>query len=216
MKSLIKSIWNRTKKESDVRQLDHPRGLQIGDLLQMSDSFGLPDSLRGQVFKVSGVGTCQVQHSLDTTFSLQGQNDDYFDLTIEEDSGRERAAFSFAVSQTLVGEIFDLEAFSEIFEGTCTTLSAKNTSVLDGLIAEEYDQTAIAERGYYYENKDFRGSQPSEVEAEGEPFDYFCLVSKEGNHAIEAEVYEGGQTEVYLTLYRDIVDIKDLWPASKE
>ena len=37
--------------------------------------------------------------------------------------------------------------------------------------------------------------------------------NKEETHAIEAEVYEGGETEVYLTLYRELTDIKDLWPA---
>ena len=111
-------------------------------------------------------------------------------------------------------KIFNLDEFSKIFESKGTTLLAKDISIVDGFIAEEYTQTVIAERGYYYEGKDFRGSQPSSLEGEGEPFDYFCLVSKRGTHAVEIEVYEGGETEVYLTLYRDASDIKELWPAS--
>ena len=214
MKSLIKSICSRTKKESEVRGLDHPRNLQVGDLLQMSDSYGLPEYLRAQVFKVVGLGTCQFQHSFSTTFNLRGENDDGIELTIEEDSGRDRAAFSFAAGEALVEKIFDLGEFSKIFESTGTKLLAKDTSILDGFIAEEYTQTVIAERGYYYEGQDFRGSKPPSLEGEGEPFDYFSLESKQGNHAVEIEVYEGGETEVYMTLYRDTTDIKELWPAS--
>lgn len=214
MKSLIKSIWSRTKKESEVRQLDHPRSLQIGDLLQMSNSYGLPECLRAQVFKVGGLGTCQFQHSFSTTFSLRGEKDDGIELTIEKDSGRERAAFSFTAGEDLVEKIFDLDDFSKIFEGKSTTLFAKDISIVDGFIAEEYSQTVLAERGYYYEGQDFRGLQSSSIEGEGEPFDYFCLVSKRGTHAVEIEVYEGGETEVCLTLYRDTTDIKELWPAS--
>jgi len=213
VKSLIKGLWSRTKKGPEVRRLDHPRNLQSGDLIQMSDSFGLPEQLRNQVFKVVGIGTSQFEHSFDTTFSLQSQSDDSVDLTIEEEEARQIAAFSFEIGPDVVERIFDLDEFSEIFDGIATTLRAIDVSIMDGLIASQYDQISAGERGYYYDGKDYRDSSPPEFEGAGEPFDYFCLINKEETHAIEAEVYEGGETEVYLTLYRDITDIKDLWPA---
>ena len=213
MSSFIKGLWSRTKKGPEVRRLDHPRSLQSGDLLQMSDSFGLPEQLRNQVLKVMGISTSQFEHSFDTTFSLQSQSDDSVYLTIEEEDGRQVAAFSFEIGPDVVEQIFDLDEFSGVFDGIATTLTAKDVSVMDGLIANQYDQINAGERGYYYDGKDYRGSRPPEFEGSGEPFDYFCLINKEETHAIEAEVYEGGETEVYLTLYRDINDIKDLWPA---
>ena len=213
MSSFIKGLWSRTKKGPEVRRLDHPRSLQSGDLIQMSDSFGLPEQLRNQVFKVVGISTSQFEHSFDATFSLQSQSDNSVDLTIEEEGGRQIAAFSFEIGPEVVAQIFDIDEFSEIFDEISTTLKAKDVSVIDGLIVNQYDQISAGERGYYYDGKDYRESAPPESEGSGEPFDYFCLINKEETHAIEAEVYEGGETEVYLTLYRELTDIKDLWPA---
>jgi hypothetical protein len=31
---------------------------------------------------------------------------------------------------------------------------------------------------------------------------------------VDIEVYEGGETEVMLTLYRPVTDIRQYWPAS--
>ena len=64
--------------------------------------------------------------------------------------------------------------------------------------------------------KDYRGARPSDYEGDGEPFDYYCLVDSSESHAVEIEVYPGGETDVSLTLYRDVDDIKDLWPAESE
>ena len=116
MSSFIKGLWSRTKKGPEVRRLDHPRSLQSGDLIQMSDSFGLPERLRNQVFKVVGISTSQFEHSFDTTFSLQSQSDNSVDLTIEEEGGRQIAAFSFEIGPEVVAQIFDIDEFSEICE----------------------------------------------------------------------------------------------------
>ena len=73
MKSFIKGLWSRTKTEPEARVLDHPRALQIGDFLQMSDSYGLPEYLRDEVFEVTAITTWQFEHEFETTFSLQSK-----------------------------------------------------------------------------------------------------------------------------------------------
>jgi hypothetical protein len=214
--SFIKGLWSRTKKDAEVRHLDHPRDLQSGDLLQMSDSFGLPEELRNQTFKVVGITTYQFEHSYNTTFALQSASDDTVDLTIEEDAGRSTAAFSFSVSRDIVEQLFDLETFGTIFDDEQpTTLDLVNAAGRDALVADAYHQEAAGERGFFY-NEDYRASGPPEHEGVGEPFDYYCLVNDQETHAVEIEVYEGGETEVSLTVYRDVTDINDLWPAEAE
>ncbi len=214
MKSFIKGLWSRTKSEPEARELNHPSHLQVGDMVHLSDSFGLPRRLRDQPFKVIGLVTYQFEHQFSTSFALEGRNQDHIDLTIEKDGGREIAAFSLSVDRTQVEELFDLDAFALIFDGEDPAeLSPQGTLDMEGWLADSYNQQSQGERGYYYE-KDYRSSRPPEHEGEGEPFDYFLLVSPDGERGIEIEVYEGGETEVSLTLYRPLDDIKELWPAS--
>ena len=118
----------------------------------MSDSFGLPEQLRNQIFKVVGISTGQFEHSFSTTFTLQSQNDDSVDLTIDEEAGRQVAAFSFAINRDTVERLFDPDAFGSIFddEGP-TTLALRDAAGMEGLVADEYYQEASGERGYDYD-----------------------------------------------------------------
>jgi hypothetical protein len=96
--------------------LDHPRALQIGDFLQMSDSYGLPEYLRDEVFEVTAITTWQFEHEFETTFSLQSKNNDSIDLTIDGDAGRESASFSIEIPRATVEQLFDTDEFSSIFD----------------------------------------------------------------------------------------------------
>ncbi len=184
----------------------------------MSDSFGLPVQLRDQTFKVVAITTGQFEHEFSTSFALQSASDDRVELTIEDDGGRETAAFSFDIKRDVVEQLFDLEEFGSIFDDEfASSLQLKETADLselglEGIVANAYHQSSSGERGYYYQ-KDYRGSAPPSHEGDGEPFDYYCLVSDGETHAVEIEVYGGGETDVCLTLYRNIDDISDLWPA---
>ena len=215
MKSFVKGLWSRTKSEPKTRALNRPEDLQIGDMVQLSDSFGLPKRLRDQMFKVIGLVTYQFEHQFSTSFSLEGtSSNDHIDLTIDREEGRAVAAFSLSVDRSVVEQVFDLEEFSLIFDSDDPAQVSPVASLdMDGWLAETYHQEAKGERGYYYQ-KDYRERGPPEYEGEGEAFDYYFLATPDGNCGIEIEVFEGGETEVSLTLYRPIDDIKELWPAS--
>jgi len=214
MKSFIKGLWSRTKSEPEVRLLDHPRALQVGDFLKMSDSFGLPEYLRDQVFEVTAITTWQFEHEFESTFSLRSKNNDSIDLTIDSDSGRESAAFSIEIPRATVEKIFDLDEFSAIFdEEESAVLNTLTKLDLAGWLSDQYHQTACGERGFFYQ-KDCRGVGPSTFEGDGEPFDFYALVSPDESQSVEIAVYAGGETEVSLVLNRSIDDIRELWPAA--
>ena len=111
MKSFVKGLWSRTKSEPEVRKLDSPKDLDIGDMIQLSDSFGLPPRLREHMFKVIGLVTYQFEHQFSTSFSLEGRNQDHIDLTVDSDAGRANAAFSLSIDRSIVEQIFDLDDF---------------------------------------------------------------------------------------------------------
>ena len=216
MKSFIKGLWSRTKSEPEARLLDHPRALQVGDFLKMSDSFGLPEYLRDQVFEVTAITTSQFEHEFDTTFSLRSKNNDSIDLTINADSGRENAAFSIEIPRDIVEQVFDLDEFSMVFdEASSATLNTVSKLDLAGWLSDQYHQTSCGERGYFYQ-LDCRGAGPSKFEGDGEPFDFYALASPDESFSVEVAVYGGGETEVSLVLNRSIDDIRELWPAAEK
>ena len=216
MKSFVKGLWSRTKSEPKPRALNHPRDLMLGDMIQLSDSFGLPPRLRDQVFKVIGLVTYQFEHQFSTSFSLEGTNNEHIDLTVDTEGGRAAAAFSLSIKRSIVEQVFDLDQFATIFDPeTPAEISPQNTLDLEPWLGSSYWQEAKAETGYFYD-KDCRQSGASSYEGDGEPFDYYSLVNGDRSHAVEIEVYAGGETEVSLTLYRPIDDIKELWPAALE
>lgn len=214
MKSFVKALWSRTKKDPESRQLDHPRDLLEGDLVNITDSYALPAQLRGGSFKVVAVATYQFEYEFETNFSLEGQDDCRLDLLIEKEDGRERAALSLSISRDVVEQLFDVDQFAEIFDEELQTVLElqQEPEELAGWTAPTYRQQSCAERGYYYQ-QDYRGSTPPDEEGEGEPFEYYSMVSDDGNYAVEIEVWDGGETDVVLTIYRPLSDIKELWPG---
>ena len=214
MKTFVKALWSRRKKDPESRQLDHPRDLLEGDLVNISDSYALPAQLRGGSFKVVAVSTYQFEYEFETNFSLEGQDDYRLDLLVEKEDGRERAALSLSINRDAVEQLFDPDQFAEVFEEDMqTVLELQNEpDELTGWTAPSYRKQACAERGYFYE-QDYRGAAPPDDEGEGEPFDYYCMVSDDGNYAVEIEVWGGGETDVVLTIYRPLTDIKELWPG---
>ena len=215
MKSFLKGVWSRTKKEPVARRLEHPRDLAVGDIIHLTDSYALPASLRDQSLRVISVGTYQYEYEFATTFALQGQGDETIDMVVEKEDGRENLALSMKINRDTVAELFDLDQFADLFSEDSQVVLERQSDPedLSFWTAPAYRQNACAERGFFYE-KDYRDSKPPDEEGEGEPFDYFAATSDEGNHALEVEVWEGGETDVVLTVYRPMEDIKELWPGS--
>ncbi|QDF74199.1 MULTISPECIES: DUF4178 domain-containing protein [Shewanella] len=203
------------KKEAPKRQLDHPNHLQKGDIISLDDSFALPEQLRGQQLRVEGVNTYEYQRKQICEWVLKGHGSDTLCLSLDEDD-ETYLAFSIKLPRSQVEQIFDLDAFSEIFEEDChAELEVKETpSSLTGWLSDRYHQINFAQFGYFH-RADYRGMRPPQDEGHtsGEPFESYLLLDEDETRAVEVEVYEGGDTDVSLTLYRPLSDIRQYWPA---
>ncbi len=214
----MKKLFNklRGKTESGQPKLAHPRQLSVGDFLKLDDSFALPSLLRNAMLEVLEVNTSQFEFSHEPEWILQGETGQAIFFSIIEEDGESSAAFSIKVERGDVEALFDMDQFSGIFEDelpACLQVKASD-GPLSSWLAETYEQDGQSERGYFY-RQDYRGSQPPATEGSGEPFDYYCLCNGEGTHALEIEVWGSGETDVLLTLYRPLSDIRELWPAGK-
>ena len=214
----MKKFFNKLRGKSDPppSPLSHPRQLSVGDLMKLDDSFALPIELRDVMFEVLEVNTSQFEHAHEPEWILKGDSGQPIFFSIEEEDGESCAAFSIKVDRGDVESLFDMEQFSSIFEdGLPTRLHANSIDgSLSSWVTGTYEQSGQSERGFFYK-KDYRGSQPPETEGSGEPFDYYCLCSEDDDYAVEIEVWGNGETDILLTIYRPLSDIRELWPAKK-
>lgn len=208
------SKWFGRKEEKTERQLTHPGQLQIGDIIALDDSFALPPQLRGQSLEVKQVNTYEFEHRRKPEWVLQGDSDALIFLGIEQDD-EARLAFSVKITRDQVAQLFDLDNFAQLFEepGDCILKGTGQLPVFNGWYSDIYRQVDFATMGYFHQ-RDFRKIAPSRFEGEdqGDSFELYSLESDDKGHSIDVEVYEGGETDVTLCLYRPLSDIRSYWP----
>ncbi len=208
------------KKEQARAKLDHPNKLQKGDMISLDDSFALPSQLRGQQLRVEAIHTYEYENSQSTEWMLKGHHGDTVFLSLDEDD-ETYLAFSIKINRSQVEQVFDLDQFSEIFEENnqvsldTLALPAELANELEPWLAKQYHLVTSADFGYFHRH-DYRGQRPpqnAQGRDKGEAFEAYQLIDNDEDRAIDIEVYEGGDTEVMLTLYRPLSDIRDYWPG---
>ncbi|WP_394130450.1 hypothetical protein [Shewanella maritima] len=206
------------KKEAPTRQLSHPKELLKGDMVTLDDSFALPPQLRKQQLKVEAIHTYEYERSKQCEFLLRGSDGNAIFMShVQEDE--EYLSFSLKINRSVVEALFDLDEFANIFEepGKVTLhtqdVPAEVDNELSNWLSDEYHQVSFATFGYFHRG-DYRHNMPPQDDKQAQPFQSYCLVNNEDTHAIDIEVYECGDTEIMLTLYRPLSDIRDYWPGS--
>ena len=211
--SFLKRIFNKPKQE---RKLNNVKELTLGDIIVMSDSFGLPEKLRAQEFQVSAVNSYEFEHKTQVEWMLQGSNDVELYLTLDVDD-KTYLKFSLKIQHQDVETLFDLDQFAEVFDepgqAQLTRLSDNDTT--SGWSSEVYQQNTFGQVGYFH-RKDHRSNNlsPYQGKDSGEQFELYALFDVEQDYGVDIEVWQDGDTEVFLTLFRPTTDIIDMYPGS--
>ncbi|MCG9697555.1 DUF4178 domain-containing protein [Shewanella sp. Isolate11] len=205
------------KKAPPPRQLNHPNDLQLGDMISMDDSFALPPQLRGQQLRVESINTYEFERKQQTEWVLKGHGNSNVFLSLDEDD-ETYLCLSIKINRAQVEQLFDLDAFSDIFEEDIQAildLQGEAPEELSQWLAPQYHQVNYAQFGYFH-RQDYRGQRPPQDEGlnRGDAFESYQLLDAEEDFAIDIEVYEGGETDVLLTQYRPLSDIREYWPGS--
>jgi len=219
--SFFKKIFNKSNKKLP-RRLSSVNDLNKGDIIVLTDSFGLPESLRKQEFQISTVNSYEYETFTQTEWALTGTKNSEIFLSLEVDDTL-YLKFSLKISHEDIEHLFDLEQFSTIFDN-----SSENDNTGQGFLTRqadtelsnqwsspEYRQSIYAKVGYFH-RKDHRSESlsPYQDKESGEQFKLYQLLDKEEDRAIEVEVWEDGDTDVFLCLYRPLTDIVDMYPGS--
>ncbi len=211
--SFLKRIFN---KEAPQRTLTRVNDLKTNDIIVLTDSFGLPESLRKQEFQVKAINSYEYERSTQTEWVLTGINDMELYLTLDIDD-KTYLKFSLKVDHDDIESLFDLDAFSQIFDepGTAFLDKKTDTALTSGFTSSQYQQNVFAKVGYFH-RKDHRSENISSYEGKdaGEQFELYALADEEQTKGIDIEVWQDGDTDVFLTMYRPTSDIIDMFPGS--
>jgi hypothetical protein len=212
--SFFKNIFG--KSEKPIRTLTKPDDLLVGDIIVLTDSFALPDNLRKQEFRVSAINSYEYEHHVETEWALMGNHGIELYLTLEIDDQTE-LKFSLKIAHEDIEALFDLDQFALIFEEDekAELITQQETEKVQGWTSESYHQSVFAKVGYFH-RKDHRTEQLSSFEGKdaGEQFELYVLYDDDQSKGIDVEVWQDGDTDVFLTLFRPISDIVDMYPGS--
>ncbi|MFO6424336.1 hypothetical protein [Motilimonas sp. KMU-193] len=196
------------------RELSQPYQLQQGDLLKMSDSFGLAESFRNQQLEVVDIHTQEFQYRQQTQLVCQGSQREPVYILLDE-RNKQKIKLSVLLRRADVESLFDMDAFAEIFEapGKAKLIPINQTTKWQPLLANNYLQQDYATVGYLH-HQDYRGTQPPAYtdQQHGRQFEYFSLFGEQEQRWIEIYVFENGDTDIYLSIEKPISDISELWP----
>ncbi len=214
----FKSLFGESKNDKpETRHLDHPRDLQLGDVLKFGFMPAVDVSNGEFVIKAINTYDTAAGQKPKTVFSLEGVAGE-FSLAVLKQRGRETLEIGRKVFPNDVEAIFDIEAFGAVLSlegGTQHILNRHNEPQgLMGWTASVYYQEAGVE-GYFHAG-DYREKALSESVDGYTAFDYYLLVSPDRSHGIQAEVYDGGRTEVTLQCYLPVSKVEEMWPLKRD
>lgn len=207
-------FWNKfmgNDEDDTPRTLEHPRDLNLHDIIKFK--FLPQQTLSGKRFEVVDVNTYDFEDEHLTEFTLKSDNGYTVFMIVDETDDEPCLSLSHKLSRREVEKTFDMDQFADIFDGNGRTSVEvlKEPEFDTGWVAPVYFQEIQGEVGYYHKG-DYRGRGVPQGEDDGDDFEYYYLESDDEEFSIEIEVYEGGDTEVALTVYRDIEDIEEMWP----
>lgn len=204
-------IFKNPFKKKSFKRLEHPKDLMIGDIVKFS-FLSQPD-LSNKKFEVVEINTYDFKHEVSTQFSLKGEGGNIIFLVVENEDGEESLSVSKSISRKVVKKLFKEKDFAGIFNnGTGVDIERiAELDDLEGWTAPYYVCGTAGKSGYFHKG-DYRGKELPKYEDDSEGLDYYLLSSEEDEFAIEAEVYENGETEVCVTAYLENSSIEEMWP----
>jgi len=214
--SFFKNVFNKKSNKSEQRKLTQVNQLLVGDIIVLTDSFALPDILRGQQLQVTAVNSYEYENSTQSEWTLQGSDSLLLFLALDVDDSTE-LKFGLKIEHEDVETLFDLDCFSEIFDepGQAFLDRKIDNEKTTNWSSKQYQQSTFAKVGYFH-RKDHRSDNISAYEGKdsGEQFELYSLYSEDQSKGIDIEVWQDGDTDVFLTLFRPLTDIVDMYSAS--
>ncbi|WP_395373847.1 hypothetical protein [Marinicella sp. W31] len=207
--------WFRKKDTQDERKVNHPNDLQIGDMIDFKPRSIIPPDLHGVTLIVKSINTYQYAERTVTEFMLATDTENISMCCAEYDDG-EWVTIGKEVSRAQVLDLFNADDFALLFDPDeyANLQVNKVDETLDGWVADSYHQSKQSSNGYFYDH-DRRSQGTSNFEGDSEEF---MLIESEGSpddYSISVEIWENGETDVYLEVSFPASHIENYWPSEQ-
>lgn len=213
MKNLFKAVFSKDK--TVTRVLDHPRDLDMGDIIKFQ--FLAQSDISNKQFEISAVNTYDFEDRKLTEYTLTGDTKDAIYLIVDETGDESFLSLSKKIQRPDVEKLFDMDQFSELFDNEDHSILNRQNEpdYLSGWTTTQYRQEIFAEGGYYHKG-DYRNKTIPEEESAGDEFEYYLAIGDNRKFTVEAEVYDDGETDIILTVRLPITNIEEMWPSEKQ
>lgn len=207
----LKTLFGTGGSASSVRKLSHPRDLRTGDIIK----FGYveqPD-LSNTEFEVAQINTYIYGDLCYPELVLKDRSGNLLYMMVEEEDGEEYLELSKKISKAQIEGLFgpwDIATITQKGTGTKVNISAKPDGFKEWLV-DSYVEVDDNVRGAFVKG-DARYLSAEDINRQ-EKFTSHVLEDSTEDYAIEIEIYSTGETEVCATIYHDIDEIEDMWPA---
>lgn len=212
--SFFRSLFGSKNSHEKIRKLSHPRDLRVGDIIK----FGFMElsDVSTKEFEVSQINTYIYGDLCYPELILKDRRGDIIFMMVEEEDGDEYLALSKKVDKAKINEIIspnDMTAIQQKGNGTSISITSKPDDFTQWLV-NSYQEVDDNIKGSFVKG-DARYLSDEELRRQ-EKFSAYILEDQDGEYALEVEVYSTGETELSVTTYQDIEEIKEMWPGNIE
>lgn len=192
---------------------EHPWELEPGDFLKLG--FTAPEGLSAQELQIASVHALDLGGPQQVRRVLVADNaaGDRFMLW-RADGGQ--VAFAREVLRPMVEKIFDIDEFARLFDPDEPPNHSLSRSAepleLEGWTTPVYRQEGAQEAYRHMVDPD-QTSVGTELTDDAEVFDFYRLVGDRRQFAIEAHVFDGGRTDVWVIAHLDESMVEEMWQS---
>ncbi|MCP5001120.1 MAG: hypothetical protein GY933_20855 [Hyphomicrobiales bacterium] len=203
------------KEETAQRLLDHPRDLEVGDIVKFA--FAEQTEISGVSFNVDRIRTLDTggdEHKL--TYFLLSDADNKIRLRVVDD---DRFEVALEVLPATLFKLFKEDDVAQALDpegGDHQVLTARKAEKLPPEL-KPWVGTTYRQEGYvkaYRYEGDYRNRPlPSTVDEGESGCDYAYFITDDRQRGLEFRIFDGGRTEVHLCTFLPLRKIEELWPG---
>ena len=207
--------WFRKNTDQEQRKVNHPNDLQIGDMIDFKPRSIIPPELHNVTLTVKSIHTYQYSERTVTEFMLETDTGKISMCCADYDDG-EWITIGKVISRPKVLDLFNADDFALLFDPDeyADLQVNKIDESLEGWVANSYHQSKQSSSGYFYDH-DRRNRGISKFMDDSEEF---MLIESEGSpddYSISVEIWENGETDVYLEVSFPVSHIENYWPSEQ-
>ena len=204
------------KKEQELRSLKHFKELQVKDLVTFKPRDNVPYEIQAQTLTVTGVQSYQYDDGIAAEFILEMPNGSVFTAMCTDDEDGDNITLSKKLPRGLVMTLFDEQQLGSVFEEGDNTrldvIDGDQNEALKGWLPTHYFRTIFMATAYFYK-EDRRLLGASDYADDGsEELRYSELEGSDDDYSLNIEVWDGGETDMFVQKTIPHHAISDLWP----